>query len=143
MPDSEDVVREARSWIGTPYNHMECKKGIAVDCVGLIKGVGLNLGYFTNNKGYPHTYSRFPNGFSLKDACDEYLDEISPSANVVGSVVLFWLENPVLPTHLGIVSLIGGRFGLIHASSKAKKVIEHSFDEPLVSKVVSFYTFKN
>ena len=33
------VVAEARSWIGTPYQHQASAKGAGCDCLGLVRGV--------------------------------------------------------------------------------------------------------
>ena len=35
----DDVVAVARAWIGTPYQHQASVKGVACDCLGLIRGV--------------------------------------------------------------------------------------------------------
>ncbi len=34
-----DVVRTARTWLGTPYHHQGRLKGVGVDCAGLLIGV--------------------------------------------------------------------------------------------------------
>jgi hypothetical protein len=41
-----DVVTEARTWLSTPFVHQGWTKGVACDCIGLIKGVGVELGLF-------------------------------------------------------------------------------------------------
>jgi len=33
------VLNEARSWIGTPYQHQASAKGAGCDCLGLVRGV--------------------------------------------------------------------------------------------------------
>ena len=33
------VLSEARSWIGTPYQHQASAKGAGCDCLGLVRGV--------------------------------------------------------------------------------------------------------
>ncbi len=33
------VMREAISWIGTPYRHQAARKGVGCDCLGLVRGV--------------------------------------------------------------------------------------------------------
>jgi NlpC/P60 family putative phage cell wall peptidase len=35
----QDIVTEARGWIGTPYQHQASLKGIGCDCLGLVRGV--------------------------------------------------------------------------------------------------------
>ena len=36
---SDAVLAEALSWVGTPYRHQGSTKGVACDCLGLIRGV--------------------------------------------------------------------------------------------------------
>ena len=36
---TDDIIRIARSWIGTPYHHQASVKGVGADCIGLIRGV--------------------------------------------------------------------------------------------------------
>jgi NlpC/P60 family putative phage cell wall peptidase len=45
MSIREEVVAEARSWVGTPYQHAQCLKGVAVDCAMILREVycGLNV----------------------------------------------------------------------------------------------------
>lgn len=35
----EDIVRAARLWIGTPYQHQASLQGVGADCLGLLRGV--------------------------------------------------------------------------------------------------------
>ncbi len=35
----QDIVAEARAWIGTPYRHQASLKGVGCDCLGLVRGV--------------------------------------------------------------------------------------------------------
>jgi NlpC/P60 family putative phage cell wall peptidase len=51
MPTRQDVVDEARSWIGTPYVHQQSLKGAGCDCVGLLCGV---WNRFTGEVVRPH-----------------------------------------------------------------------------------------
>jgi NlpC/P60 family putative phage cell wall peptidase len=44
MLTREDVVREASSWIGTPYHHRACVKGAGADCGTFLIGVARSLG---------------------------------------------------------------------------------------------------
>ena len=39
----QEVLAEARRWIGTPYRHQASALGIGADCLGLIRGVWRNL----------------------------------------------------------------------------------------------------
>ncbi|MEP3049668.1 MAG: hypothetical protein ABJL55_17590 [Roseibium sp.] len=33
------VLNEARSWLGTPYQHQASLKGCGCDCLGLLRGI--------------------------------------------------------------------------------------------------------
>ena len=44
MPDSNTIVTQARTWIGTPFHHQARLKGKGCDCLGLIVGVVDELG---------------------------------------------------------------------------------------------------
>ena len=35
----EEIVRLAREWIGTPYQHQASLKGVGADCLGFLRGV--------------------------------------------------------------------------------------------------------
>lgn len=37
------IVTEARTWIGTPYQHQASLKGVGCDCLGLVRGVWREL----------------------------------------------------------------------------------------------------
>jgi NlpC/P60 family putative phage cell wall peptidase len=37
--DPEDVVAEARRWLGTPYCHQASCRGVGTDCLGLLRGI--------------------------------------------------------------------------------------------------------
>ena len=39
-----DVVREAREWVGTPFHWQASLKGVGCDCKGLVWGVARSLG---------------------------------------------------------------------------------------------------
>ena len=39
MTREERIVAEARSWVGTPYQHQCSTKGAGTDCLGLVRGV--------------------------------------------------------------------------------------------------------
>src|SRR5512142_2549425 len=35
----QQIVAEARAWLGTPYRHQASLKGVGCDCLGLVRGV--------------------------------------------------------------------------------------------------------
>jgi NlpC/P60 family putative phage cell wall peptidase len=68
-----DVVREAREWLGTPFKHQGALKGVACDCIGLIKAIGIQHGlvdYDPNSEealSYAN-YSMMPDSKRMREA---------------------------------------------------------------------------
>lgn len=85
------VVAEARAWLGTPYHHRACLKGVGVDCaqlpIGVWSAVGLIRKFDTGD--YPadwhlHREEERYAGFVLR-----YADEIAPDDAQPGDLILF------------------------------------------------------
>src|SRR5690606_11249105 len=73
------VVAEAREWVGTPYRHQGNVKGRAVDCVGLILGVGHAVGLLDIRReqwAEFANYSRTPNPRKMGEAMERFLDAL-------------------------------------------------------------------
>lgn len=112
-----DVVREARSWLDTPYIHQHRSKGHGVDCVGLVIGVARALGLVEPDfdvTGYEPT----PDGKTLLSECDRFMDRISFHLMKPGHVLV--LRFDVDPQHMGIVGdYMHGGLTLIHAYARS------------------------
>lgn len=67
------VIKEARSWIGTPFRHQARCKGAGVDCLGLVVESYRKAGADVRDKT---DYSRYPTGDSLIEGLSEQLTEI-------------------------------------------------------------------
>lgn len=108
-----DVVAEARTWIGTPYEHQHRAKGHAVDCVGLVIGVARELGLVAPEFDV-NAYERRPDGRELLAQCARYLTPVPLGAMQPGHVLALVLRHD--PQHLGIVGdYVHGGLSLIHA----------------------------
>jgi cell wall-associated NlpC family hydrolase len=140
MPTREEIVAEARSWIGTPYLHQARVKGVGVDCAGLLIGCCKNLGLLSQDfdvRGYP----RSPDGMSMMALCDEYMTRISTDTMQLGDALLIrWGQDP---QHLGLLgNYIYGGLSIIHAlgTPDAKgRVIEHRLDKSTRGRMVAAY----
>lgn len=126
MLTREDVVREARSWLGVRWRH-QGRSRAGVDCGGLVVMVGRALGLLpveADMKGYPV----YPDGRTLDDVCRRYLVPKIGEA-LPGDVPLMRPAMSVpWPCHLGIVTeLETGELGLIH--SYGNTVIEGAVKE--------------
>ena len=149
MPSKQEILNEARLWVGTRFHHQgrikktHNNKG-GCDCIGLIIGVCENLKITGNNILLSdldrNDYSMEPDGILLKNTLDQNLREISLSDLSPADILLFRFNKD--PQHVGIVSDYGdGELGIIHCYAQAKGVVEHSLDENWRGKIVSAYRF--
>lgn len=143
---SDDVVRQARSWLYTPYMHQQSLPGIGVDCVGLILGVGrqLDLLSIAPTDWAPFAaYTRRPNPARMRRAMRRFLIEDPTPRHVIppaGSIGWFgWRSD--LPMHLAIVAEFEGRPSMIHAFGTARRCVENSLDEVWLSRVDSWWQY--
>lgn len=142
----EAIVAEARTWLGTPFMHQQSAKGVGVDCVGVILGVGRELGMLeiSEQEWAPFAaYTRQPNPARMRKAMRRFLDEslCDPgSIPAIGSIGWFgWRAD--LPMHLAIVSEFQGRPTMIHAFELQKFCVENSIDETWRGRVDSWWQF--
>jgi cell wall-associated NlpC family hydrolase len=145
MPSRQDVVDLARDWIGTRFVHQGRRKGHGVDCVGLIKGVYEELGLLSQevargSQAYKG-YSRLPDGRTMRLGFDRYLTPQNPQTLSAGSVGLFWVNSPDRPQHAGIITDLGGRWGIVHALTSSRRVVEHGLNEEWLDKLVQLYDY--
>ena len=118
----DQIVAEARSWVGTPWVHQHRVKGRAVDCVGLVIGVARALGLVPADFDV-QGYGRVPDG-RLLALCALHMRPVSRDAMQPGDVVVVAVEHD--PQHMGIVGPYpGGRLSMIHSTSTgARGVVE-------------------
>ena len=154
MPSSELILpeaaariqAEARTWVGTPYRHQGKVKGRAVDCVGLILGVGHALGFLNISReewARFASYSRTPNPRKMGEAMELFLDALPIGAAEEpppGAVGWFgWRDE--MPMHLAIIGEFQGRRTMIHAFSHAERCVEHGFVSEWPGRVVSWWAY--
>lgn len=135
------VVAEARSWIGTPWQHQARAKGVGVDCAGLVIGVSRALGLVTAGMDVNH-YARMPDGRSLLAHCDEWMRRIATAAVQPGDVLVMRFDEH--PQHIAIAAdYAHGGLAIVHAldsrDRKRARVVEHRLSAGLLSKVVAAY----
>lgn len=116
----QQVVDEARTWIGTAHRHQGRLKGIGVDCVGLIIGVAHAL----NLSDYDITgYSLRPEKEMAKYA-KEQMTPIAVGNAKAGDVLLMTWNRAQI--HLGFLTDTGS---IIHSTAIVGKVVEHSISD--------------
>jgi NlpC/P60 family putative phage cell wall peptidase len=126
----EQILTEARSWVGTPWHHQGRLKHVGVDCVGLIVGVASALGLRFEDAT---DYQRFPDGVTLAKELARQL--ISVTEPLPGDVMLFRVSR--LPQHVAFCSPLG----VIHAHQGAKTVVETALSQAWRSRLIGVYSF--
>ncbi len=129
------IVEEGRKWINTPWRH-QGRSIHGIDCVGLLYAINaaLKLSYY-DIKGY----GRDPEYDFVSHLIISGFTRIPLQDAVSGDMLLF--RSSVRPTHVAI--LTDNRQGpyLLHASAKARKVVEEPYDHEWKALVISAWTF--
>ncbi|SOH94503.1 putative phage cell wall peptidase, NlpC/P60 family [Monaibacterium marinum] len=102
---AEDVVAEARCWLGTPYQHQASVCGAGADCLGLIRGVWRALigGEPEEMPGYTPDWSEIDRVERLHEGAARHLIQIAPPYRA-GDVLLFRVKGQAVAKHLAILS---------------------------------------
>jgi len=136
----QDIVRVARSYLGTPWHHLERQPGIGIDCAGLIICVMRELGLCAPDWDV-EPYIQIPDGLSMIKQCDQYMTRIPIGAMQPGDAICIITDRH--PQHLGILGdYLHGGLSLIHAANTAQppRVIETRLMVSRVCRVVAAYS---
>ena len=114
----EDIVAEARAWIGTPYRHQASRKQVGCDCLGLVRGVWRHcLGPEPEAPPpYAPDWAEAGGRETLAAAALRHLEPVAPAELQPGDVLLFRWRAGLVAKHLAIVS---GAASMIHAHDGA------------------------
>lgn len=143
----EQIVAEARSWIGTPFVHQADRKGIGCDCIGLVRGVAIATGIFPPDvlrepvlKPYLN-YGRFPDG-RLIPACREFLTQISFAEVQPGDILIFRVFDKHAQ-HAGIVTETEP-LKMVHSYSRTRVMacIEQLVDAFWRGRIVGVFRYR-
>jgi NlpC/P60 family putative phage cell wall peptidase len=145
MKNLNNIVAQARTWLGTPFHHQARLKGKGCDCLGLIVGVVEELGLEDRNgmrlAAYDEvTYSKEPDGAYLIQKLTGLLEEVPIAEARAGDLALFKVrENP---QHLAILSDYEGGLGMIHSFAPSRRVVEHRLDDEWKSKIIKVFRWQ-
>lgn len=139
----EQIVTQARTWLGTPFHHQARLKGVGCDCLGLVVGVVDELGLKDRNgqllAAYDEiVYSKEPDGAYLTQKLTDLLEEVQ--AAQAGDLALFSVRDN--PQHLAIITDYEGTLGMIHAYAPARRVVEHRLDDDWNSRLVKVFRWQ-
>jgi cell wall-associated NlpC family hydrolase len=134
----EAVVKEALTWLGTPYHHQGTLKGKGVDCAFLLIKVFQACGLVPTDID-PRPY---PRDWHLHRSAERYLGWITRYAGPVstpgpGDLVTFKYGRCI--SHGAIVIEWPT---IVHAVAQARAVIlDNAAQEPLAGRVAGIYSY--
>lgn len=142
MTKREQIVRCARSWLGTPYHHQESIKGVGCDCLGLLRGVWTEFYGEANPEEVPN-YSPSWNDHRLDDPmlqiAKKYFKERPKHAEMQeGDVLMFRMRRGQAVKHCAIVS---AQAKMIHAYN-LHAVREDDITNWWLEKLAGVFRFK-
>ena len=117
----DDLVTEARSWIGVKWVHQGRTRKVGVDCIGLTICIGMRLNIISDDmfRAMPIDYGRPAEPKNMYDQIVKYLDEVWPPQ--IGDWI--WVGPPrEMACHVG---MIASDQSWIHSSYDHGKVDEH------------------
>lgn len=135
----QEIEAEARTWLGTPYQHQARVKGVGCDCAGLPIGVARALGLIAPDFDVTG-YARQPDGTSLIDHCERWMTRVELVDMAVGDVIVLRFDRD--PQHLGMVVSHRHGLGMLHALGTADgkgRVVEHRLDATTLDRFVAAF----
>lgn len=142
MTASDRILAEARSWIGTPYQHQASVKGAGADCLGLLRGIWRALCGEEPEQIPPYTadwaepsHEEVLFAGAQRLLCRKGITEAAP-----GDVLLFRMRDGGIAKHLGIQSVIAAHPKFIHAYS-GHGVVESPLSLPWQRRIVARFVF--
>src|SRR6185312_219703 len=102
----QDIVAEARAWIGTPYRHQGSLKGIGCDCLGLVRGVWRGVIGVEPERAPPYApdWAEATGNEALAQAAARHLVPIALNDFREGDVLLFRWRAHLPAKHAAIVT---------------------------------------
>lgn len=128
----DDLINNARSYLGTPFRHQGRLPGVALDCVGLIVCSALATGLQVRDV---HDYPSEPDGGRLMRELDKQFARLTWPGRPGDVLVMRFIHDP---RH---VALFTGET-IIHAKGPVGEVIEQRFDKRLSDLVVAAFRFR-
>lgn len=124
------IIKEAKEWVGTPWQHHVGVKQIGCDCVHFIKGIADNLGIQT-----PEYKNYRPRPVDNSLTCF-FADFCKEEFSILPGYILIFAFNQY-PSHVAIASDKPGY--MIHASQTIGKIIEQRIDDSYKKRLIKIY----
>lgn len=136
----ERVIKEAKTWLGTPYHHQAAIKGAGVDCAQILVEVYAAVGVVDKIDvgDYPHDWHLHRSEEKYLWWVEKYCSRIEEPS--MGDIALFTFGRCV--SHAAII--ISWPDELIHSYIRQGVVLASANDAELRGRIHSFWTpFKN
>ena len=143
MNSGQEIVTEARRWLGTPYRHQGSHLGAGADCLGLLRGVWRKVVGPEPEVIPPYTmdWSEPAAREDLLHSARRWLIEADATQPIRhGEVILFRMSRKAVAKHLGIAATDGKFPTMIHAYS-GHGVVETPLSIPWELRIAARFTF--
>jgi NlpC/P60 family putative phage cell wall peptidase len=137
MLTRQQIVDEARTWIGTPWRHQAMTKGVGADCLGFLAGLAYDLGYCDARthvrEPEQRAYGREADPALLYAACEQYLDRVPLQEARLADIIQMRPANGVYAQHFALVSRVDAYdkpTHIVHCYAlRPRGVIEHGIND--------------
>lgn len=108
-----------REWLGTPYHHQACVRGVGCDCVGLVRGIYRALYGRDANvaMSYTRDWAEATGEETLIAAARSYLVEVDPKLARPGDILLFRYRARTAAKHAGLLARLPAITDALNARS--------------------------
>lgn len=131
----DDIVSEARKYIGTKFMHHGRLINAGVDCVGVIVGVAESLNLDCHDV---NAYSKIPHADELMPELDKSFCRIDIADMKPGDILVFWINRRTkIPQHLAIMT----DKGMIHTYQSVERVVEHGLTKKWLRRLIAVFKF--
>lgn len=142
-PTSEEIVRRARAWIGTPYVHQASCRGAGSDCLGLVRGLWRETYGEEPERVPPYSadWAEADQREQLLEAAARHLRQVPVPAALPGDVLAFRMLDGGPAKHVGVLAANErGSPTLIHAYS-GHGVMESPLTPAWQRRIAAAYRF--
>lgn len=129
---TDEVINEARTWLGIPYQH-QGRTQHGIDCAGLVIKVAHSLGLSSFDAD---GYSRVPSGHRMRRELLALTEEVETNEMRPGDILHFAFSHQ--PQHVALITR-ADPLSIIHADSVVGRVVEHILDDEWLDKVRGVY----